>query len=148
MKSFIRIGITGAVLVAAPATAIAQDLAKGETLFRRCAVCHGIGDTNKPVGPSLNNVIGRTAGTEESFASKYSKAMIAAGEGGLVWTVEEIDRYITDPRKAIPGNKMAFPGLKKEDERANVIAYIAQFSPEAAAETDEEEAAEPAAASQ
>ena len=93
-------------------------------------------------------MIGRTAGTEESFASKYSKAMIAAGEGGLVWTVEEIDRYITDPRKAIPGNKMAFPGLKKEDERANVIAYIAQFSPEAAAETDEEEAAEPAAASQ
>ncbi|RST84706.1 cytochrome c family protein [Aquibium carbonis] len=148
MKSFIRIGVTGAVLMAGPAAAIAQDLAKGETLFRRCAVCHGIGDTSKPVGPSLNNVIGRTAGTEESFASKYSKAMIAAGEGGLVWTVEEISEYITDPRKKVPGNKMAFPGLKKEDERADVIAYIAQFSTAAAAEPGEEEAAEPAAASQ
>jgi cytochrome c2 len=133
MTRFIQLGVAAAFLLGAPAIAAAQDLAKGETLFKRCAVCHGIGDTSKPVGPSLNGVIGRTAGTEESFLKKYSKAMIAAGEGGLVWTVEEIDRYITDPRKAIPGNKMAFPGLKKEDERANVIAYIAQFSPEAAA---------------
>lgn len=133
MTSIIRIWLAGAMLASAPATAFAQDLAKGETLFKRCATCHGIGDAKKPVGPSLNGVIGRTAGTEESFVKKYSKAMIAAGEGGLVWTVEDIAEYITDPKKKVPGNKMAFPGLKKEEERADVIAYIAQFSPEAGA---------------
>lgn len=104
----------------------------GKKVFLKCAVCHGIGDTKKPVGPSLNNVIGRTAGTEPDFLAKkgagYSKAMIAAGEGGLVWDEAQIAEYITDPKKKIPGNKMAFPGLKKEQERLDVIAYIKTFS--------------------
>lgn len=145
MKRYIRIGLAGAMLAAAPFVAFAQDLAKGEAIFKRCATCHGIGDAKKPVGPSLNGVIGRTAGTEESFLKKYSKAMVAAGEGGLVWTAENIAEYITDPKKKVPGNKMAFPGLKKEDERADVIAYIAQFSPDAAAEGGAGEAGEGAA---
>ncbi len=134
MMRFIQLGVAAAFLFGAPTLAAAQDVAKGETIFKRCAVCHGIGDTKKPVGPSLNGLIGRTAGTQEDFAKKYSKAMVAAGEGGLVWTVENIAEYITDPKKKVPGNKMAFPGLKKEDERADVIAYIAQFSPEAASQ--------------
>lgn len=131
MSHFMHLGFAAAIVLAAPNLAQAQDASAGERIFKRCAVCHGIGDANKPIGPSLNGVIGRTAGTQEDFAKKYSKAMVAAGEGGLVWTVENIDEYITDPKKKVPGNKMAFPGLKKEDERADVIAYIAQFSPEA-----------------
>lgn len=121
-----------ALLVAAPAAFAADgDAASGENIFKRCAVCHGIGDAKKPVGPNLNGVIGRVAGTQPEFAGKYSKAMVAAGEAGLVWTEDQIADYLTDPKKKVPGNKMAFPGLKKEEERADVIAYIRQFSPEA-----------------
>ena len=148
----VRLAIFGAAMAAGTAFAVsaaqAQDVAKGEQIFKRCAVCHGIGDTTKPVGPTLNDVIGRVAGTQEDFLDKYSDAMKEAGENGLVWTEAEIDEYITNPRQKVPGNKMAFPGLRKEDERANVIAYIKQFSPEAeaeggeAAEGGEEEAGE------
>jgi cytochrome c2 len=134
--------LAAAAALVSAAPALAQDVAKGEQLFRRCAVCHGIGDTTKPIGPNLNNVVGRTAGTLEEFAGKYSPAMVKAGEEGLVWTEADIDEYITNPREKVPGNKMAFPGLRNETERADVIAYLKTFS-EAA---EEGEAAEPAAA--
>ncbi len=119
---------TGLSLTATMAFAQDGDPAKGKTIFNKCAVCHGIDATKKPVGPNLNGVIGRTAGTLEEFAAKYSKAMKEAGAGGLVWTPETIAEYITDPKKKVPGNKMAFPGLKEAQDRADVIAYIAQFS--------------------
>ena len=130
----IRLATIAALLLGVPTIAAAQDVAKGEAIFKRCATCHGIGDTTKPIAPNLNGVVGRVAGTQEDFLKKYSKAMVAAGEGGLVWTEADIDAYITDPKKKVPGNKMAFPGLKKADERADVIAYIKTFSPEAAAQ--------------
>jgi cytochrome c len=120
--------IAAAGLCLAATGAQAQDAAKGKTIFNRCAVCHGIGDAKKPVGPSLNNVIGRTAGTDADFAAKYSDAMKKAGADGLVWTEAAIDEYITDPKKKVPGNKMAFPGLRNAQERADVIAYIKTFS--------------------
>lgn len=122
-------GLAMLLIALSAAPAAAEDVAKGEAIFKRCAVCHGIGDAAKPLGPNLNGVIGRTAGTQEDFAKKYSKAMVAAGQGGLVWSEDQIAEYITDPKKKVPGNKMAFPGLKKEDERADVIAYIRQFTP-------------------
>ncbi len=73
-------------------------------------------------------MIGRTAGTQADFLPRYSPAMKEAGAGGIVWNEETIAEYITDPRAFIPGNRMAFPGLKDEQERADVIAYIKQFS--------------------
>jgi cytochrome c len=122
-------------IVAALATPVAAqegNVDAGKKVFLRCAVCHGIGEAKKPIGPTLNGVIGRQAGTEPDFVAKkgagYSKAMIAAGEGGLVWDEAQIAEYITDPKKKVPGNKMAFPGLKKEQERLDVIAYIKSFS--------------------
>jgi cytochrome c len=118
--------------LAAPASALDGNVDAGKKVFAKCAVCHGIGETTKPIGPNLNNVIGRTAGTQPEFLAKkgagYSKAMIAAGEGGLVWDAAQIAEYITDPKKKVPGNKMAFPGLKKEQEIADVIAYVSTFS--------------------
>lgn len=131
MTSPIRLAALAVLLFGAPTVAMAQDVAKGEAIFKRCATCHGIGDATKPIAPNLNGVVGRVAGTQEDFLKKYSKAMVAAGEGGLVWTEADIDAYITDPKKKVPGNKMAFPGLKKADERADVIAYIKTFSPAA-----------------
>lgn len=111
--------------------AFAQDAEAGKKVFVKCAVCHGIGETKKAVGPSLNDVIGRTAGTEPEFAAKaagYSKAMKEAGEHGLVWDEANINEYITDPKKKIQGNKMAFAGLKVEKDRLDVIAYIKTFA--------------------
>lgn len=111
--------------------ATAQDAEAGKKVFIKCAVCHGVGDVKKPLGPTLNGVIGRTAGTEPEFAAKaagYSKAMKEAGAAGLVWDEAAIAEYITDPKKKVPGNKMAFAGLKVEKERLDVIAYIKTFS--------------------
>lgn len=114
------------------------DAAAGEKVFKKCAACHVVDSDKKKVGPSLQNVIGRTAGTMEGF--KYSKSMKEAGEGGLVWSVETISEYLKDPKGYVKGNKMSFAGLKKDDDVANVIAYLQQFSEEATegAETEGE----------
>jgi cytochrome c len=118
--------------LATPVLAAEGDADAGKKVFAKCAVCHGIGDTKKPIAPNLNGVIGRTAGTQPEYLAKkgsgYSKAMIAAGQGGLVWDEAQIAEYITDPKKKVPGNKMAFPGLKAEQDRLNVIAYIKTYS--------------------
>jgi cytochrome c len=130
VRRFVTIAAVAAAVAGwAQAASAAGDAANGEKIFKKCATCHGIGDTKKPVGPNLTGVIGRTAGTQADFVDKYSKAMKEAGAAGLVWTEAEIDVYITDPKKKVPGNKMAFPGLKKPEERADVIAYIKTFSP-------------------
>lgn len=108
-----------------PLQAGAADADAGKKVFRKCAVCHTLeaGGKNK-IGPALSGVIGRTAGTGKGY--RYSKAMKAAD---FTWTAETIDRYLTAPKKFVPGNKMPFPGLKKPDDRANVIAYIQSRMP-------------------
>jgi cytochrome c len=70
-------------------------------------------------------LFGRTAGTLEGF--KYSTAMVDAGKGGLVWDDAHFAEYIKDPKAKVPGTKMAFSGLKKDDEIANIVAYLKQF---------------------
>lgn len=120
--------MVGAVslLVASAGHGLAQDAAAGEKVFAKCKACHVVdADTNK-IGPSLKGVVGRTAGTHEGF--RYSPAMVAAGEGGIVWNDETLAAYLRDPKGYIKGNKMAFVGLKKDDELTNVIAYLKQFS--------------------
>lgn len=129
------------VWLAPQAAAQEGDVAAGEGVFRRCAVCHGIGDTDRPVAPSLNGVIGRTAGTLETFP-RYSPAMVAAGEGGLVWNQETMAEYLADPRGYIPGNRMAFPGLRQQQEILDVIAYVATYSDAAEEAAGEGEAVE------
>ncbi len=131
----------------------AGDVAKGEKVFKKCASCHMVGpEAKNKVGPVLNDVFGRQAGTYEDY--KYGKSLMAAGEAGLVWTDETMFEYLADPRKFLrttlddkkAKSKMAFK-LKKEDERADVIAYIKTFStaaeeaePAAEGETTEESA--------
>lgn len=110
-------------LVAGGALAQEGDAAKGEKVFKKCAVCHTV-DPAKPSGqgPNLHGVVGRTTGTLEGF--KYSEALTKAGEEGHVWTPEELDKYIENPKAALPGNKMLFAGIKKPEDRADVIAYL------------------------
>jgi cytochrome c len=116
-----------AVAFASGAAYAAGDAAKGEKVFKKCKVCHEIGDKAKnKVGPVLTGVIGRKVGTAANFA--YSPALKAAGEKGQTWTEEDLDKYLTNPRKFLPGNKMAFVGLKKADDRADVIAYLKTFT--------------------
>lgn len=96
--------------------------ATGKTVFRKCAACHTVEAGKNRVGPSLAGIVGRKAGTVEGF--KYSDAMTAFGAGGGVWDEKSLDAYIADPKGFIKGNKMAFPGIKKKDEREDVIAYL------------------------
>jgi cytochrome c len=123
----IKFLLVGSVLcVGFAGTASAQDAAAGEKVFAKCKVCHVIDAPTNRVGPSLHGVIGRTAGTVEGF--KYSESLVQHGKDGLVWSNETLETYLTDPKAFVPKNKMAFPGLKKPEDRANIIAYIDQAS--------------------
>lgn len=96
----------------------------GEKVFKKCAACHKIGEGAKnAAGPVMTGIVGRPAGTVEGF--KYSRPMLDAGAGGLVWTAENIAAYLKDPKGFVPKNKMSFVGLKRQDEIDAVIAYIA-----------------------
>ena len=120
----LRLVVAAGALLALPTLALAQDAEAGKKVFTKCAPCHSIGPgaTNK-VGPNLNGVIGRKAGTEEGFA--YSEAMKGAG---WVWDEATFKEYITDPKKKVPGNKMLFPGVKDELERDDLFAYLNSFA--------------------
>lgn len=94
---------------------------KGAKLFKmRCAQCHVMEDTNK-VGPGLKGVMGRKAGTKDGFA--YSDAM---KEKGITWSQDTVSEYIANPKKYIPGNKMAFAGLKKKTDIEDLCAYLSE----------------------
>jgi len=127
LKSLNRLFLAAVILVAASSVVQAADLKAGKKVFKKCAACHAVGEGAKnKVGPHLNDVFGRTAGALDDF--KYSKAMIKAGEEGLVWTDETMDAFLLKPKKLIKKTKMAFSGLKKEKDRVNIIAYLKTFS--------------------
>lgn len=114
---------------AAPPGAIAADanVENGEEVFKKCRACHDVGPTAKnKVGPILNGLFGRKAGTIEGF--NYSDANRKAGETGWVWTDDVMMKYLENPREAMPGNRMAFVGLKDEQDRKDIIAYLKTFS--------------------
>lgn len=103
--------------------AVAEDIQAGEQVFKKCRACHavGVGASNR-VGPYLNGLFGRPAGSVEGY--RYSDAN---ANSGIVWSEENFAKYIRDPRGYIPGTKMVFVGLKKDDEVVDIIAYLRQF---------------------
>ena len=125
--------LAATAVVAFTASAFADgDAAKGEKVFKKCTACHAVGANAKnKVGPELNGIVGRKVASIEGF--KYSPAMTEFGAGDKAWDAETIDAYLADPKGFIPKNKMAFAGLKKEDERADVIAYLNQFNEDGSA---------------
>ena len=104
---------------------LAQDAAAGETVFNKCTACHVADEDKNKIGPTLKGVIGRTAGTHAGC--KYSPAMVEAGKGGLVWDDAKLTEYLKAPKALVKGTKMAFAGLKKDEDLANVIGYLKQF---------------------
>lgn len=151
------IAILAALLVAAPS--FAQDAANGEKEFRKCKACHMIQSPDGTdvvkggkTGPNLYGVVGRAAGHEEGYS--YSDALIKLGEAGEVWNAADLEAYITDPNKFVEEKvgdaslktKMTF---KMNRNQADVVAFLAQHSPDAggdaAAPAEDAAAAEPAA---
>ena len=100
------------------------DVASGEKIFKKCVACHSIvkGGKNK-IGPALYNVVGRQVGGLSNY--KYSKAL---AEYGKSWTFEELNGFLLKPATWIKGTKMAYAGLKKEEDRASIIKYLNQNS--------------------
>lgn len=99
------------------------DPAQGEKIFKQCQQCHTLQPGKNLTGPTLHGIIGRTSGTVEKFA--YSKAN---KESGIVWTEQKMFEYLENPRAYIPGTKMIFAGLRKPQDRADVIAFIQEQS--------------------
>ncbi len=111
------------VLAAMAQTAQAQDVAAGETSFKKCLPCHSIGEGAKnKVGPELNGIDGRHSGTAEGYS--YSDAN---KNSGITWNKDVFLEYIKDPRAKIVGTKMIFPGIKNEKEAGDLWAYLASF---------------------
>ncbi len=116
-----------ALLVSSGAAFAEGDVAKGEKVFKKCKACHAVGEKAKnKVGPQLNGILDTGWGEVEGY--KYSKPLLAGKEEGKAWDMETLDAYLKKPKKVIPKGKMAFAGLKKEKQRQDVIAYLAQFN--------------------
>jgi cytochrome c len=116
--AFVAFAFAGSV-----GSAVAQDAALGEKVFIKCKACHQIGEGAKnAVGPVLSGVVGRKAGTYPDYA--YSDANKGSG---FTWDEATLKEYLKNPRAKVPGTKMIFPGLPKDEDIDNVIAYLKQF---------------------
>ncbi|WP_417317829.1 c-type cytochrome [Emcibacter sp.] len=122
MKSLLKLILASSIGMAVASVANAEgDAALGQKTFKKkCSACHTVDKGGKKkVGPNLYDIVGRAAGTSEGF--KYSKDMAASG---LTWDEETLDKYLTKPKAVVPKTKMIFAGLKKEDDRKDLIAYL------------------------
>lgn len=148
MKTFLVASALSIGLSGYTGLAQAQDIASGEKVFKKCAACHKVGpEAKNGVGPVLNDLFGRPAGSFEGF--KYSKTLQAAKEAGLVWDPETVaafiadstafmKEYLDDPKAR---TKMSLK-LKDAEDRQDVVAYLQQFSEPMEPEGDEEEQTE------
>jgi cytochrome c len=98
---------------------LSGDPVKGEAVFRQCQTCHVVTAGVNKVGPSLHNIIGRTAGQVAGF--RYSEAN---KKSGITWTEQELYTYLENPKARIPGTTMAFVGVKDSKKRADLVAYL------------------------
>lgn len=118
MKS---IGISAIAILGIVQPAAAQDAEAGQKVFRQhCNICHDVAPGRTRVGPSLFGVVGRRAGTMDGY--HYSDANKSSG---ITWDQPTLDKYLSDPRGVVPGTKMTFAGVKDDEQRRNLIAFLA-----------------------
>ena len=116
----IALGFAAVLCMGAPAYS-AGDPAAGQKVFNKCKTCHEVDQLKNKVGPELVGIFGRKAGSAPDF--KYSDAM---KNSGITWNEQTLAQYVKDPKGFIPGNKMAFPGLKSDQEVDDLLAYLKQ----------------------
>lgn len=115
-----------AILTIAIVTGSAQaaDSKKGKKIFNKCKACHTISKNGRnKVGPNLYGVVGRKAASVEGY--NYSKAMKASG---ITWDETNLDKFLKKPKKFLKKTKMSFPGLRKDEQRYDIIAYLRENS--------------------
>ncbi len=128
MRRHVRFFLTAGLLTLAAAPVLAEpgNVEAGEDVFKKCRACHDAGpDAKNKVGPQLTGVVGRKVGSAPDYT--YSDANKAFGDKGAIWTEDELFKYLANPLAYMPKTKMAFAGLSDEQDRRDVIAYLAQF---------------------
>lgn len=121
-----RLVVGAAVIVAMPGLAAAQDLENGKAVWNKCRACHQVGESAKNlVGPVLNGLLGRKAGTVEGF--NYSEANKSSG---ITWDEPTFREYIKNPKAKIPNTKMVFAGLSDERDIEDLLAFLKQYGPD------------------
>jgi cytochrome c len=129
VRTLLLAAVTASMALGAPGLAAAQEgnPEEGAEVFKKCRACHDVGpEAKNKVGPVLNDIVGRKAGTIDGFA--YSEANKAAGGKGLTWTEDVLLKYLENPLTFMPGTKMAFAGLKDEQDRKDLIAFLKKYS--------------------
>jgi cytochrome c len=127
VKYVASLAVAAAAFVAMSAAAqAAGDPEAGKQVFKKCHACHNVGEGAKnAVGPELNGVVGRKAGSVADYS--YSDANKGSG---ITWDVATLQKYLKNPQEVVKGTKMMFPGLQKEKEIDDVIAYLGTFGPD------------------
>lgn len=118
-----------ALALSGPAAAeLIGDAAVGAQIFaRECAACHQVGEgAAHRIGPQLNRVFDRRAGALDDFA--YSRPLARMGADGLVWRLDTLDAYVANPRALVSGTRMSYRGLPDAGQRADLLAYLRDFS--------------------
>ena len=125
VRTFLLVTVVASAPLGALGPAVAQEgnPEEGAEVFKKCRACHDVGpEAKNKVGPVLNDIVGRKAGTIEGFA--YSEANKTAGGKGLTWTEDVLLKYLENPLTFMQGTKMAFAGLKDEQDRKDLIAFL------------------------
>ena len=126
MRTFQLCGYAAVAILALSGPALAEgDAAKGKAAFAKCGICHQVGPGAKTlVGPELNGIVGRKAASVTDYT--YSPGMKKLGDEGYVWSEQNLDKWIADPKAMIPDSPMslAFQGIPDAGERADIIAYL------------------------
>ena len=103
------------------------DIENGEKVYKKCQACHMLGENAKNrVGPPINGIIDQAWGATPDF--KYSKPLLEGRDAGKIWDAATLDAYLKKPKDVIPKGKMAFAGLRKDQDRVDVIEYIKTFN--------------------
>lgn len=117
-----RLSVLAAAFLCLAAPALAEgDAVAGKAVFKKCAACHSVEPVNR-VGPTLAGIVGRPVASVADYG--YSAAMTAFGDGGKAWNEALLAEYLMSPKAKVPGTAMAFAGLRKLEDIANLIAYL------------------------